>query len=493
MPDSSILDVLSGPEAYRLTPATMATHLTKGEGPNGTPGWIAAKHLMYISYIIASAISKGNGRIIVTMPPRHGKSELLSVNVPIWTLDNDPTAEVILASYGMDLATDFSRRVRDTILNKKADLHVRLRPDALGVARFLTTKGGGMRAAGIGGPITGRGADVFCIDDYIKNFKDASSEIIREDAWHWYLSTARTRLEPGASIIILATRWHIDDLVGRLLKMQPDLWTHIRLPAFAEEDDPLGREVGEALWPERYNAVSLNELRDSLGTFFWQAMYQQKPLASMLGLVKESWFPAVDIIPWNYHLDKVRFWDLAATADGGDWTSGTLLARDSQTNLCYVLGQERDQLSSDGVKTLVLKTAVTDGFDVKIVMEQEPGSAGKTVIQQYALDLAGYRFEGQRSTGSKLIKASGFMAYAEAGNVRLQRGSWNAKFVDEFMTFPEGLHDDQVDSSSGAYNALYGKNRKGATWGRDTDDTKDTQRGIHSGEIITGATWGNRD
>ncbi|MEE8598170.1 MAG: terminase family protein [Dehalococcoidales bacterium] len=181
-------------DGWRLTPATLGHKITDGR-------WIAARHLLHISTIIATEIAKGDARVILTMPARHGKSEFLSVNTPIWFLEKWPGKYVMTISYGSELATDFSLKVRDAFQNE--DLHhllrTRIRKDKQRVDRFLTSvngknAGGGLTAAGIGGPLTGRGADLMLIDDYTKNAETSLSETTRKSIWEWFKSTAYTRL-----------------------------------------------------------------------------------------------------------------------------------------------------------------------------------------------------------------------------------------------------------------------------------------------------------
>ena len=236
---------------YRLTPATLAVKLDKD--------WIPAKHLQYISAKVAHAISKGNGRLIISAPPRHGKSQLITRTVPIWIHERFGNKEVVLTTYGGELSADFGREVRDTIINNPKILTSRIRRDSSKVSNWMTEQGGSMRSIGIGGPITGRGADILLIDDYIKEIKEAYSVTYRDYIWNWFVTTAFTRIEPGGTCIIIATRWHHDDLIGRILRAKDQLgdWEYIRLPAEAEENDALGRAVGEPLFPERYPLSAL--------------------------------------------------------------------------------------------------------------------------------------------------------------------------------------------------------------------------------------------
>src|SRR5215475_3798597 len=406
-----------GPNAHRLTPATFAVHYSKGR-------WKAARHLKYISSIIATEVSKGNARIIVSLPPRHGKSEEISHWTPLWFLDKWAAKHVILASYGADLAEHFTRRVRDEIDNLNSDpsteLNCHLRSDLKRADRFGTDEGGGMLAAGVAGPITGRGADLLLIDDYLKNAKDAASDQIRQDQWDWFISTANTRLEPDGSIIICATRWNRDDIIGRLLdpnrradilRDNPELlvkpWTYIELPALAYEDDPLGREVGEVLWAERYPRSRLNELAVEMGgdnSYFWMALFQQRPIPRSSGLITPEMFIKVSTLPHYSQMRWIRSWDLAATPEKGDWLVGTLIGENKIDHKVYLADVKRVRIGPADIDRLVLATAQEDGFITPIWIEQEGGSSGKIAIDHYCREiLRGFAAHGERSTGDKYI------------------------------------------------------------------------------------------
>lgn len=449
---------------WKMTPATFAHKISRGS-------WIPAKHLMYISSRVAKGIARGNARIIISAPPRHGKSQLVSIYTPGWVLEKYPDKKVILAGYGADLATGFSRQVRDLFLDQDNQtlLSTRLRKDASRVEAFLTEKGGGMYAVGLGGAITGRGAHVLLIDDYIKEIKEALSPTYRDYMWNWFSTTAFTRLEPGGSCIIIATRWHSDDLIGRILKEFPGDWEYIEVPAIAEENDTLGREIGEALFPERYDLARLYELKETLGSIFFQALYQQKPVDETKKLTDSSWFKYKKEIPAEEygHMKSARIWDLAATQDGGDYTAGTKCSYSIRTGIFYVENVIREQYSPDNVEAKVREMAVADGIDVKVGVEQEPGSAGKALVNHYDINvLPEFSVTPIPAVNNKLIRAQPFIAAAEAGKVVLIEGTWNDKFTKEFDDFPGGDNDDQVDTAGAAYTFLTGKKHYSASWGR---------------------------
>lgn len=477
-------------EGWRLTPATMAVKLTQGR-------WIAAKHLQYISTIVASEIAKGGARIIVTMPPRHGKSEFLSVNTSTWFLENWPDKYVMGISYGLELATDFSLKVRTNFLNE--DLHhllsTRLRRDKLKIDRFLTTEDGGYTAAGVGGTITGRGADLLFIDDYIKNAEAALSLTQRQSSWDWLLSTAWTRLEPNSSIIILATRWDVDDLIGRCLTEMPDEnWILINLPAIAGLNDPIGRAEGEALWPDRYNLEALNKIKGVLGNYWWSAMYQQDPLLSMSGAMLGERLRIIDEadLPHESTLKDMRIWDLAATQDDGDYTAGPKMSLQSATGKIFIKGMDRFQKSPEGMEIRVKTAALVDGPGVPIWMEQEPGSAGVIVLDHYKREvLSGWSLKGEKPTGPVEVRAQPFLAAVERGDVYIVRDRWNKALIDEINAFPDGDNDDQVSSLALGYHKLMKGRMGGLTWGR--SKKKDTARPDDASPINAKKPYVNED
>lgn len=450
---------------WKLTPATMAYRLTNG-------AFITSQHLLYISARIARGIQRGGARIIISAPPRHGKSEHTSVHTPAWVLEKFPHKKVILAAYGADLATGFSRRVRDTFMDptNAALLDTRIRRDASRVEAFLTPQGGGMYAVGLGGAITGRGADVLLIDDYIKEIKEALSQSYREYIWNWFVTTAFTRLEPGGSCIIIATRWHSDDLIGRILKEFPGQWENIVLPALAEDGDPLGRDIGQALFPERYNEETLAEIRKTLGSVFFQALYQQKPVDETNKLTDSSWFKHKMILT-DYEVDRLkwaRMWDLAATEEGGDYTVGLLQGYDKLNGSVYIPDVQRGQWSPEQTEQRVRYTAEKDGPHVTVYIEQEPGSAGKSLVEHYKRNvLKGFTVVGVPTSTKKLIRLQPFLAAAEGGDVFLVGdGTWIKPFKEEFDAFPGGANDDQMDCAGGAYLKLSGKKPYSGAFGR---------------------------
>ena len=223
-------------------------------------------------------------RLMLFVPPRHGKSELGSIMFPAHYLGKHPEKEIITASYSADLAQDFGYKTRNLVNTQEYQelFKTKLRDDSKSKAKWLTNEGGGYTAVGVGGAITGRGADLLIIDDPIKNREEAESLTIREKVWSWYTSTAYTRLEKGGAVILILTRWHKDDLAGRLLEAQEnggDKWEVVKFPAIATHDE-LFRKQGDPLWEDKYDLPALEQIKNTVGVYDWSALYQQEPVSS---------------------------------------------------------------------------------------------------------------------------------------------------------------------------------------------------------------------
>lgn len=234
------------------------------------------------------------GRVIIQVPPRHGKSELASIKFPAWVLGQKPDYPVIATSYSKELVADFGRDTKDLMKSKnyKALFDTRLRKDAKAKAKWLTQQDGGYTSAGVGGSITGKGFKVGIVDDPIKNREEADSEVIRDKVWNWWKSTFISREDGNGAIIVIMTRWHEDDLVGRILSEDkagdPNAWDVIDFPAIAEEDEEY-RDKGEPLWPERFGEDILKERKEASGPYEWSALYQQKPVTDESREFKNRW------------------------------------------------------------------------------------------------------------------------------------------------------------------------------------------------------------
>lgn len=431
----------------RDSPAGLAATASGGR-------WMMAPHLEVLNRKLVDVAESRINRLIVSMPPRSGKSELISKYLPAWYLGRYPDRRIILTSHESDFAASWGRKVRDIIDEHGREIFgIAVRPDSSASNRWdIAGRAGGMITAGVGGAITGRGANILVIDDYLKNAQEAHSPTVRENHREWWRSTAYTRLEPGGAAVIVATRWGNDDLIGWLIKEEPETWEVINFPALAGDDDPLGREPGEALWPERFDRAKLLEIKGAIGSRWFSSLYQGSPQPDEGGLFKRHWFTLVDASPAQAR--RVRFWDLAsATGDTSDYTAGIKMAA-SAGGIYTIEDVVHGRWTPHQRDEVMLQTAHLDGTGVHVYVEQEPGSAGLSVVAAAVRLLSGFVIRGDRPTGDKATRAGPLAAQCEAGNVRMLRAAWNRDAIEELITFPLAEHDDIVDGCSGAFNKL---------------------------------------
>jgi len=425
--------------------------------------WKPARHLMLLNDVLLLVARGDITRLIVTMPPRHGKSMLCSQYFPAWYLGLFPHNRIILASYAAERAVGFGRQARGLLQEYGPDAFgIRVSQVSSAANRWdIEGHQGGMLSLGVGGPATGAGCHLGIIDDPIKDAQEALSSLIRNRNEEWFKSTFYTRLMPGAAIVLIQTRWHDEDTAGwRIKKMKEggEEWCVLDLPALAVDDnDILGRKVGEALWPEMYPKERLEAIRREIGTQWFEAEYQQRPLTEQGAMFKRGWFPRISAEQLPKNGEALRFWDLAATearhgADP-DYTAGAKLIKAGDKY--YIADITRFRKTPHGVREKVVDAARADGYDCAIRMEEEGGSSGKSITYIYRTEvLPDYDFKGIRSQGSKVVRATNFSQAAESGRVYVVDAAWNKDFFDELEQFPLGSHDDQVDAVSGAFNQL---------------------------------------
>lgn len=422
---------------WRFYPHTFASRISKGK-------WLPYPYLVHISDRIARGIAKGRARFIIELPPRHGKSELVSRYLPTWFLDNEPEKNVILCSYEADFAAHWGRSVRN-LIEEHSDIRVKLRTDSTAAHRFNTTKNGSMVTAGVGGPITGRGGHLMVIDDPVKNAQEAMSEVKRKTAIEWFQSTFYTRLEPQGSIIVLQTRWHQDDLAGWLQKEHSDKWEVIRMPALAEANDPLGRSEGEPLCAERYTKSDLEKIKLALGTRWWSALYQQRPSPDEGSIIKRHWLRFWKELPGDVE-QMGQFWDLTFKKGADtDYVVGQVWARKGANR--YLVDQIRDRMdfpaTVQAIRTLSAKWPQTLE---KVIEDKANGPAVISSLREQIQGLIPFEPKGDKSTRLHAISPA-----FEAGNVYLPDPSiapWINDYIEELVGFPHMSHDDQVDAST---------------------------------------------
>ncbi|HXT78040.1 MAG TPA: phage terminase large subunit [Acetobacteraceae bacterium] len=404
------------------------------------------------------ALARGRfDRLMISMPPGSAKSTYTSVLFPAWWFTRHPRTSVIAVSHTLALAQQFSRRTRETIASYGSLLGYDLLTANRGSGHWRTTSGGEYTALGVRGALTGRRADLIILDDPIRSQLEADNQRQRDTLWEWYRSSLTTRLKPQARVILVMTRWHEDDLGGRLIATNDDRWRQLRLPAIAMPDDRLGRIPGEPLWPEWEDLEALTRKRLALGERTWAALFQQSPRPMEGALFKVECLSSVEATTPTPESAIVRAWDLAATAatssNDPDWTAGVKLMRTASGHY-VILDVIRLQGSPWQVEELIHSTARSDGLMVRIGLPEDPGQAGKSQVTYFAGRLAGYRLSPSRETGSKLTRAMAIASQIEANNVSMIRGNWNRAFIEELRDFPFGRKDDQVDALVRAFSML---------------------------------------
>lgn len=485
-------------------------------------------------------------RLMIFVPPRHGKSELVSVRYSAFRMTTNPKLNVILASYNQQLANRFSRKVRNVIVDSEqirladagfdtaagsvtpetasarmprpegARTRNKMTADALpaepeaapaavspfpfsrprrknAVSEWETTVGGGFRAVGVGAGITGFGADLVIIDDPIKSRAEAESFRFRERIWNWFNDDLYTRLEPDAAMILIQTRWHEDDLAGRLLQNmleQKEKWDVISLPAIAEEmpsttpappdDDPARtyaasgnlppaliftrtqdwRQKGEALCPERFDGEALEKLRRQLGTYSFSALYQQRPTPAEGGIFKRNWFARI-VAEAPPGLRWARGYDLAVSqSTAASYTASLRCAFDSNGDL-YIADGFRCRIEYPDQRRFVIERIRSEPDTLHAVEKALHGSA---LLQDLRRErsIRGNLLRGIAVAADKVTRALTWSPLAEEGKVVLVRGGWIGDFLDEASAFPGSDHNDQIDAVSVAVAALARKTRRSA-------------------------------
>jgi predicted phage terminase large subunit-like protein len=403
------------------------------------------------------ALERGEvDKIIVCMPPRHSKSKTAAQDFVAWYLGRHPDHQVILASYAAELAEGHARRVRDMIRDERFPFDVRIDETSAAVGRFSTTAGGLVRSAGVGGALTGFGAHLLVIDDAVRGIEDADSAPIRESVWDWYSSVARTRLMPNAKQVVIGTRWHAEDILGRLLELPG--WERLILPALAEEGDALGRREGEALWPKWYPADKMPSVASGeISSRLFSALYQQAPSPAS-GLYFHS--------DWFHHR-----WSVLPTTcfDSRDATSSVLAVdcasktgiQNDPIALVYAVYDRQSSYIADIIRRMEFSELARTIVEMaarwkpqRVVIEE--ASSGIPIVQELRR-LTNLPIIGVPPRGSKVARAESVTAQFESGRVLLpERAPWIDDFISEFLAFDRGKHDDQVDATSLALSTLLG-------------------------------------
>lgn len=425
--------------------------------------WKPQPHLSLLSQTMMRLESREITRLIVMEPPRHGKSQQISEYGPPWYLRKHPDHRVILTSYAAGFAESWGRKARDIFEQRQGLLRgLRLRDDSSAAARWdLLGHRGGMETGGVGGPLTGKGADWLIIDDPVKNAEEANSEAYRAKQWEWLHSVALSRLEPGGVAILVMTRWHEDDMAGRLIEAMKhggERWTVIRLPAIAEEDEaqgPFSRKKGEALWPGRYDLETLRTIEKRSGPYWWAALYQQRPQPLGGSIFKRDWF--------RYYRDQPEFYELL-TAAGPKLVAKRMCQRFATVDLAastrdtadyFVIASWAVTPDNDLLRIGLLRTRL-EGPDQVPALRTAYERYGLSVI---AIESTSYQLTMVQAAAreglpvEKLNPDTDKVSRALTAGARLSAGTvyWpvddpdNDAWERELLAFPHGKHDDQVD------------------------------------------------
>ena len=445
------------------------------------PNWTLPPHIDLIDSLLVQVAAGELKRLIVSVPVRHGKSEMCSRFYPAWRLGMFPSKRVVVAGYGSEFAEEWGGKARDLLVEFGQRFYgVGVNRGSAAKARWtLDQLGGGMFALGVGGQLTGRGADDLIIDDPHKNSEEADSQVLRDKIWNWYWGTAYTRLEPHGAIVLLMARWHEDDLTGRLLNHPIDLepWTVVTLPALAEEDDALGRAEGEALWPGRYDQRQLEAIRQAQLPRYWSALYQQRPSPAEGFLFKRQDF---------------RYWRMETHDFGGPASNYFLPSEDGgmpkvyDTGLCPTFQTVDVAISSKQTAdwTVIATWRTTAGGELLLIdlerqrfeeqqiaefmmrcndkhnrppMWVEKFGAGRSPLA--ILSRQGYPvLDLPPEAGTKLDKVTrafgAISLYQQHKIFHPPQTEWLGAFEDELCVFDKGRNDDQVDAVSYAARLL---------------------------------------
>lgn len=405
-------------------------------------------------------------RLIVNIPPRHGKSTLISVLWPAWVWTRDPGTKWLFASYAASLSVRDNIKFRDLI---NSPWYQSLFRDKVKLIKELEEKVlnkqfGYRLATSVTGGSTGEGGDYIVADDPHK-IEEAESEISRKGVLDWWDQTINTRRNDPEKTrqVVVMQRVHEDDLSGHLLAKKSG-YVHLKLPTRYEPTTYVGptgwkdpRTVdGELLWPERFTEEVVKGIENDLQGYGFASKYQQRPVPKDGAMFSPAWFRIVDAYPIEVKR-VVRYWDKAGTEGGGAFTVGVRMSLGLHGHV-YVEDVVRGQLADLEREQLIKTTAQMDRMTrpgTEVWIEQEGGSGGKDAAASTIRNLAGFTVFAERPTGDKVVRASPLAAFSKAGNVILIRGPWNEAYLGELAFFPYGKYKDQVDSSSGAFNKLF--------------------------------------
>lgn len=445
------------------------------------PNTVQTPALDLIDEALVRAMNTPDARLIISMAPQEGKSVRVANDFPVWCLTQNPELRIVTASYGQGLANRNGRAVRNRIV-AHPELGLTVARDNGSVSEWtLAGHQGGLLSVGIGAGVTGRPADLIIIDDPVKDAKDADSAVVRQNTWDWWTSTASTRLAPGASVVMILTRWHEDDLAGRMMAAEDGaLWEFINIPAMADHDpdkgetDPLGREPGEYLESTRRRTkAQWQAIMKRVGSRVWNALYQGRPSASEGNMFLRSDWMRYPKPMWTVNADGTHTiplgsgrllmsWDMAfKDTKNSDYVVGQVWMHRGPN--AYLLDQVRGRMTfTESKKAVQRLIAKWPQCTVKLVEDKANGTAILDVLKS---EYPG--FIPVTPHESKEARASAVTPFVEASNVWLPEDSvcpWIGAFIDEAASFPNATHDDQVDCMTQALNRIFIRGGRATGW-----------------------------
>lgn len=417
-----------------------------------------APHFFAMQAVLDGATAGTMRRAFFQIPIRHGKSEHNTIGYAAYRLQRDPRTRILVGSYNQAQANKFSREIKR--LTRRLGVALSSSRDA--TEEWETSAGGGVRAVGAGAGVASVNADLILIDDPIGSRDDAESQAKRNQVWDWITNDLLARCEPHTVVLFTMSRWHRDDPAGRLRDGQAGPWHVLDLPARAEANDALGRPEGAPLWPDLRPEAWLNEKRMELTEYGFASLLQGRPRPREGGMFKWAWWQLLDTVPASGAM--VRYWDLAGTEPKGgghdpDYSAGTLACRmiDQRTAIVDV-ARFRKSIAGRDAELMAIARADLRAYPgrVKWWIETEAGIQGRERTQHLVrqLQTLGLVVSTEHPTGNKIHRAEPLASMAEAGNVVLCPGDWRDPFRAEAADFPNGKHDDQIDSAAGAVSKL---------------------------------------
>lgn len=389
-------------------------------------------------------------KLVIMAPPQHGKSTAV-IDWLAWIAGKSNDERIIYASFSDRLGVRANLQIRKIVNSEKYQgvFHETKIGSKCTQDYFEYDNAEGyFRNTTVRGSVTGESLDIGVIDDPIKGRIEAKSETIRNAAWEWFTDDFSTRFSDQGALLIILTRWHVDDPVGRLVNIDSDVKV-LRYPAIAEEDET-NRARGEPLFKEHKSLEFLQSIRKRMFVGSWESLYQQNPTISEGDIFKPDAIPVLDFLPVTCRY-FVRAWDLGATTKG-DWTVGVKMTRHGEmwiiTDVARMRGGPHD------VRDFILKTAERDGKVCSVRLPQDPGQAGKSQAASFVSMLNKFTAKALPVTGDKETRADPLAGQLNIGNVAILRGAWNDVFTDELRSFPNGKYDDQVDAAADAFEEL---------------------------------------